>query len=57
MCEDSKVTWVEVPKGGKHFKHYPDKGIEEWHKVEGCFCGGDERPEPETKKQKTSQKK
>lgn len=54
MCEDSKVSWVEVPKGGKHFKHYPDKGIEEWHKDEGCFYGGEgeEEEEAESKKQK-----
>jgi len=52
------VSWVEVPKGGKHFKHYPDKGIEEWHKDEGCFYGsGDEEEVPEPKKQKTSKKK
>ena len=58
ICEDSKVSWVEVPKGGKHFKHYPDKGIEGWHKDEGCFYGsGDEEEVPEPKKQKTSKKK
>jgi hypothetical protein len=58
ICEDSKVSWVEVPKGGKHFKHYPDKGIEEWHKEEGCFHGGNEEEgQPEPKKAKTSKKK
>jgi hypothetical protein len=54
MCEDSKVSWVEVPKGGKHFEHYPDKGIEQWHKDEGCFYGGDEEEIPESNEQKTS---
>lgn len=54
MCEDSKVSWVNVPEGGDHFGHYPDKGIEEWHKEHGCFHG-DENDEPETKKRKTKE--
>jgi hypothetical protein len=52
IYEDSKVSWVEVPKGGKHFEQYPDKGIEEWHKEEGCFYGGNDEEGPEAKKQK-----
>src|ERR1700755_1049110 len=36
MLLDSKVSWVEVPKGGKHFEHWPEKGLEEWHIHEGC---------------------
>jgi len=49
------VSWVEVPKGGEHFKHYPKLGIEEWHKKHGCFYGDGEEEggEPEAKKQKT----
>ena len=57
ICEDSKVSWVEVPKGGDHYKHYPKLGIEEWHKAHGCFYGDEEETkekekEAETKKQK-----
>jgi hypothetical protein len=54
ICLDSKASWVEVPEGGEHFKRYPNKGIEEWHKAEGCFFG-DEEPKP--KKQKIEKKK
>jgi hypothetical protein len=50
MCLASKASWVEVPEEGEHFKGYPDKGIEEWHKEEGCFYGGDEEEQPEQKK-------
>lgn len=57
MCEDSKVSWVEVPKGGKHFKHYPDKGIEDWHKEQGCFYDSNEEETSEPKKRKTSKEK
>jgi hypothetical protein len=57
ICEDSKVSWVEVREGGKHFEHYPDKGIEKWHKDEGCFYGSDEEETSEPKKQKTSKMK
>jgi hypothetical protein len=60
ICLDSKVSWVDVPKGGEHCQRFSDKGIEEWHKAEGCFYGGDEEEEedkPEVKKQKTSKKK
>jgi hypothetical protein len=53
MCLDSKVSWVEVPEGGDHFKHYPDKGIEDWHKDEGCFYGEEE---PKKKKPKKTKK-
>lgn len=52
MCEDSKVSWVKIPEGGEHFGHYPNTGIEDWHKEHGCFYG-DENEEPESKKQKT----
>jgi len=57
MCLDSKVSWVEVPEGGEHFQRYPDKGIEDWHKAEGLFYGGDEKEEPKPKKQNISKKK
>jgi len=61
ICLDSKVSWVEVPRGGEHCQRFPDKGIEEWHKAEGCFYGGDEEVEeeekPEAKKQKRGNKK
>jgi hypothetical protein len=55
MCLDSKVSWVEVPEGGDRFKRYPEKGIEEWHKDEGCFYGGEE-PAAEVKEQNKKRK-
>jgi hypothetical protein len=57
VCLDSKVSWVEVPKGGEHCQRFPDKGIEDWHKAEGCYYGGEEEQQPKPKKQKTSKKK
>ena len=49
---------MDVPEGGEHFQRYPDKGIEEWHKAEGCFYGSDEEDEPShKKKQKTTRRK
>jgi len=58
MCLDSKVSWVEVPKGGQHCKHYPDKGLEEWHKANGCFYGDEEEEDkPKAKKAKTEKTK
>lgn len=49
------MSWVEVPEGGDHFKRYPDKGIEEWHKDEELFCGGEE-PAAEVKEKNKKQK-
>jgi hypothetical protein len=63
MCLDSKASWVEVPKGGRHFRHYPDKGILEWHQDEGLFMGEEEPQDNEqevevkSKRQKTSKRK
>lgn len=54
ICEDSKVSWVKIPEGGTHFGHYPELGIEEWHKKHGCFYGDEKDEEPEAKKQKTT---
>ena len=28
--------WVELPEG-PHFEHYPDSGIEDWHKARGLY--------------------
>jgi hypothetical protein len=48
------VSWVRVPEGGEHFAHYPELGIEEWHKKHGCYYDGNEEEtkEPETKRQR-----
>ena len=37
-----KAPWVPVPDGADdaHFEHYPDKGIEDWHKARGLFEEG-----------------
>jgi hypothetical protein len=48
---------VEVPETGKHFKHYPNMGIEEWHKANGVFYGGQEEEEQDTKKRKRTNRK
>jgi len=60
MLLDSKVPWVDVPKTGKHYQHFPPLGIEEWHKKNGVFWGSDDEGEEEekpAKKQKRTPKK
>jgi len=34
-----KPDWVSVPTGqnDKHFEHYPDEGIEDWHRKRGLY--------------------
>ena len=34
-----KASWVEVPEGPDetHYEHYPDDGIESWHKIRGLW--------------------
>ena len=34
-----KPSWVEVPEGSTetHYEHYPDDGIEQWHKKRGLW--------------------
>ena len=36
---DSKASWVDVPRGpsDKHFSHYPEEGIADWHKRLGLW--------------------
>ena len=49
ICLNDKVPWVDVPEGGEHYGRYPKKGIEEWHRANGRFYGGDEeegKPKP-----------
>lgn len=59
---DSKVSWVDVPKTGKHYQHFPPLSIEEWHKKNGVFLGSDDEgeeavEEKPAKKQKRTRKK
>ena len=39
MMLGSKAEWVPVEKkdGDKTFDEYPELGIEEWHKKNGCY--------------------
>jgi hypothetical protein len=30
------VPWADLPDG-PHFEHYPDQGIEDWHKTRGLY--------------------
>lgn len=34
-----KPDWVQVPtsQNDKHFEHYPDEGIEDWHRKRGLY--------------------
>ena len=37
-----KAPWCEVPDDNRHrhFDHYPDQGIEDWHKTRGLYEEG-----------------
>ncbi len=36
-----KADWIDVPEGEHdvHFDHYPEEGIEEWHKARNLYSG------------------
>jgi hypothetical protein len=53
---DSKVSWVDVPKTGKHYQRFPPLGIEEWHKKNGVYLGSDNEAEEEVEAQKPAKR-
>ena len=30
-------SWVELPEGVPQFEHYPEQGIEDWHRARGLY--------------------